>query len=111
MKHASSGRSRSAQRPGSHGFYFTSKGSTMRSTWILGIAVLLAPSFAPVPAQEPKNPLVDRESLNFTGWDPDETVPAHVYYKKGNKAMPIVIFMHGMGGFKEQYPARMEDWA
>src|SRR5262245_57836296 len=83
----------------------------MRSIWILGPATLLSASFLSLHAQGPNTPLIERESLNFTGWDPDETVPAHVYYKRGNKAMPVVIFMHGMRGFKEQYPARMQDWA
>jgi dienelactone hydrolase len=83
----------------------------MRTTWILGLGVFLATAMDPLFAQEPKNQLIERETLHFAGWDPDETVPAHVYYKKGNKAMPVVFFMHGMGGFKEQYPARMQDWA
>jgi dienelactone hydrolase len=83
----------------------------MRSTWILAPALLWAASFATLLAQGPNTPLIERESLNFTGWDPDETVPAHVYYKKGNKAMPVVIFMHGMRGNKEQYPERMRAWA
>jgi dienelactone hydrolase len=44
---------------------------------------------------------IEREKLSLSGWDPDEPVPAYAYYKKGNRAMPVVIFMHGMGGSKE----------
>jgi dienelactone hydrolase len=51
---------------------------------------------------------VEREKLSLAGWDPDEPVPALIYYKKGNKGMPVVIFMHGLGGNKEQYPERMQ---
>src|SRR5437870_1242 len=57
------------------------------------------------------NGQIEREKLFLAGWDPDEPVPAHVYYKKGNKAMPVVIFMHGMGGSKESNVARMQEWA
>jgi dienelactone hydrolase len=51
------------------------------------------------------------EKLSLTGWDPDEPVPALIYYKKGNKGMPVVIFSHGLGGNKEQYPERMKELA
>ena len=61
--------------------------------------------------QSPKASDVEREKLYLAGWDPDEPVPAYVYYKKGNKAMPVVIFLHGMGGSKESNVARMQDWA
>jgi dienelactone hydrolase len=54
---------------------------------------------------------IEREKLFLAGWDPDEPVPAYLYYKKGNKAMPVVIFLHGLGGSKEQYPERMREWA
>ena len=60
-------------------------------------------------AQEPAK--IEREKLSLTGWDPDEPVPAYVYYKKGNKAMPVVIFMHGMGGSKDSNVKRMQEWA
>jgi dienelactone hydrolase len=50
---------------------------------------------------------IERENLSLAGWDPDEPVPAYVYYKKGNKSMPVVIFLHGLGGSKEQYADRM----
>ena len=59
----------------------------------------------------PPDPSITREKLFLAGWDPDEPVPAYLYYKMGNKAMPVVIFMHGMGGSKEQYAERMRDWA
>jgi dienelactone hydrolase len=54
---------------------------------------------------------VEREKLYLAGWDPDEPVPAYVYYKKGNKSMPVVIFVHGMGGSKEHNGKRMQEWA
>jgi dienelactone hydrolase len=38
-------------------------------------------------------------------------VPAYAYCKKGNKAMPVVIFLHGMGGSKEQDAQHMRDLA
>ena len=62
--------------------------------------------------QEPK--LADdvvREKHYLAGWDPDEPVPAYFYFKKGNANMPVVIFLHGMGGNKDQYPQRMQEWA
>jgi dienelactone hydrolase len=88
--------------------------------WIRILAIALATiALAPSPgadsAQPEKKPSGDgsiqRDKLYLTGWDPDEPVPAYVYYKKGNKGMPVVIFFHGMGGSKEQYPERMRAWA
>jgi len=88
--------------------------------WIRIFAIALATmTFASWPgadsAQPEKKPAGDssiqRDKLLLTGWDPDEPVPAYVYYKKGNKGMPVVIFLHGMGGSKEQYPERMREWA
>src|SRR5262245_3063973 len=54
---------------------------------------------------------IEREKLVLTAWDPDEPVPAYAYYKKGNKSMPVVIFLHGMGGSKEQSATRLQDLA
>lgn len=54
---------------------------------------------------------IEREKLSLAGWDPDEPVPALIYCKKGNKGMPVVIFSHGLGGNKEQYPNRMKELA
>lgn len=54
---------------------------------------------------------IEREKLSMSGWDPDEPVPAYVYYKKGNRAMPVVIFMHGLGGSKEGDAQRLRDLA
>src|SRR5262245_13719256 len=54
---------------------------------------------------------IEREKVFLAGWDPDEPVPAYAYYKKGNKSMPVVIFMHGLGGSKDQYAKRMQEWA
>src|SRR5438045_1683797 len=61
--------------------------------------------------QPAKDSLIEREKLYLAGWDPDEPVPALIYYKKGSKAMPVVIFSHGLGGNKEQYPQRMQELA
>jgi dienelactone hydrolase len=58
-----------------------------------------------------KDKQIEREQLSLSGWDPDEPVPAYVYYKKGNKSMPVVIFMHGMGGSKEHDANRMRTLA
>jgi dienelactone hydrolase len=54
---------------------------------------------------------IEREKLLLTGWDPDEPVPAYLYYQKGNKGMPVVIFLHGLGGSKEQNAQRLQEWA
>lgn len=70
-----------------------------------------APALSQDAKQPPKTSDIEREKLYLAGWDPDEPVPAYVYYKKGNKVMPVVIFMHGMGGSKESNAARMQEWA
>lgn len=89
----------------------------MKSIRIVVIA-LAAMALAPWPGADSGQPKkqagdspIEREKLFLTGWDPDEPVPAYLYYKKGNKGMPVVIFLHGMGGSKEQYPERMREWA
>lgn len=74
--------------------------------WVVWVGVSLAQE--PKPA---KDPSIEREKLYLVGWDPDEPVPAYLYYKKGSKAMPVVIFMHGLGGSKEQYVDRMRELA
>jgi dienelactone hydrolase len=88
------------------------KGTLLPALVILILAALADP---PALAQEGKQPLKDspivREKLYLAGWDPDEPVPAFLYYKKGNKAMPVVIFLHGLGGSKDQYVAHMQEWA
>jgi dienelactone hydrolase len=61
--------------------------------------------------QPPPDSQVERDKLYLAGWDSDEPVPAYVYYKKGNTAMPVVFFLHGMGGSKDQYGPRMREWA
>ncbi|MSQ95570.1 MAG: hypothetical protein EXR98_13565 [Gemmataceae bacterium] len=86
----------------------------MRWLLILGIAitaVAMATAVAPATSQEPQASGIEREKLYFAGWDPDEPVPAYVYYKKGNKAMPVVFFLHGMGGSKDSNVQRMQEWA
>jgi len=77
----------------------------------LGTAAWMVPASSQEAKQPPKVNDIEREMLYFAGWDPDEPVPAYVYYKRGNKAMPVVIFMHGMGGSKESNVKRMEEWA
>jgi dienelactone hydrolase len=62
-------------------------------------------------AQPAGDAAIERDKLSLPGWDPDELVPAYAYYKKGSKAMPVVIFMHGMGGSKEGNAGRMREWA
>jgi pimeloyl-ACP methyl ester carboxylesterase len=86
----------------------------MRSALILGIVTVALGAVArPGPAQEPApaDGPIEREKLSLAGWDPDEPVPAYLYYKKGAKSLPVVIFMHGMGGSKEQYVPRMQELA
>ena len=62
-------------------------------------------------AQPPGDTQIEREKLSLAGWDPDEPVPAYAYYKKGSKAMPVVIFLHGLGGSKEQDAQRLRELA
>jgi dienelactone hydrolase len=81
------------------------------ATFALGFIAWTGPAFSQQRQQPPRAGDIEREKLLLAGWDPDEPVPAYLYYKKGNKAMPVVIFMHGLGGSKEQYPQRMRDWA
>jgi dienelactone hydrolase len=90
----------------------------MKATLILGVVTCALGAAAwPGPGclqggeQPARDGQIEREHLYLAGWDPDEPVPAHVYYKKGNKAMPVVIFMHGLGGNKEQYVRRMQELA
>jgi dienelactone hydrolase len=61
--------------------------------------------------QPPRDVTIEREKLSLSGWDPDEPVPAYAYYKKGNRAMPVVIFMHGLGGSKEGDADRLRSLA
>jgi len=58
-----------------------------------------------------KESSIESEKLYLAGWDPDEPVPALIYHKKGARRLPVVIFCHGLGGNKEQYPKRMEELA
>jgi pimeloyl-ACP methyl ester carboxylesterase len=77
----------------------------------LSAAAWLGLAFAQERDQTPGDNPIEREKLSLAGWDPDEPVPALVYYKKGNKGMPVVLFVHGLGGNKEQYPERMQELA
>jgi dienelactone hydrolase len=61
--------------------------------------------------QPVKDGPIEREKLSLAGWDPDEPVPALIYYKKGGRDLPVVIFTHGLGGNKEQYADRMKELA
>jgi dienelactone hydrolase len=81
--------------------------------WILipGIALLFEVCSVLVSAQErPAAPAagdIEREKLSLPGCDPDEPVPAYAYYKKGTQSMPVVFFLHGIGGSKEHDGDRM----
>src|SRR5262245_40339906 len=77
----------------------------------LGMATWTGPALSQQRAQPPRDSQIEREKLSLAGWDPDEPVPAYAYYKKGNRAMPVVIFMHGLGGSKEQEGQRLRDLA
>jgi dienelactone hydrolase len=88
--------------------------------WALILGGMLAaivagtwPSSAPSEerTQPPRDIRIEREKLSLSGWDPDEPVPAYAYYQKGNRVMPVVIFMHGLGGSKEQDAQRLRDLA
>src|SRR5262245_37564074 len=61
------------------------------------------------PAQEP--PKLEREKLLLAGWDPDEPVPAYIYYEKGKQGLPVVIFVHGLGGSKDAESKRVQELA
>ena len=71
----------------------------------------LAPDVAVAQSQPQALKDIEREQLSLAGWDPDEPVSAYAYYKKGNKGMPVVIFLHGMGGSKEQNASRLQQLA
>jgi dienelactone hydrolase len=77
----------------------------------LGTIVCLEPALSREDKPPAKDSAIEREKLKLAGWDPDESVPAYLYYKKGNKSMPVVIFMHGMGGSKEGDAERMRELA
>jgi hypothetical protein len=66
----------------------------------LAVASTACPGFAVSQerAQQPGGGQIEREKLFLAGWDPDEPVPAFVYYQKGHRALPVVIFLHGLGG-------------
>src|SRR5215472_15923871 len=90
----------------------------MKWMLILGtVTIALGPTAWPGHAfsqegkQRSEDGAIEREKLYLAGWDPDEPVPAYVYYKKGNRSMPVVIFLHGMGGSKEHDGDRMRHWA
>jgi dienelactone hydrolase len=82
---------------------------------ILGIvAAALAtaawPAFA-FSQEQPKALTIEREKLFLAGWDPDEPVPAYIYYQKGKEALPVVIFVHGLGGSKDAESKRVQELA
>src|SRR5262249_45312768 len=83
----------------------------MNHSWVaLLIALLGTCVFAAGQESKTADDIV-REKQYVAGWDPDEPVPAYFYFKKGNANMPVVIFLHGMGGNKDQYGQRMQEWA
>jgi dienelactone hydrolase len=84
--------------------------------WLLIVGIGLAASwpnlaFSQERAQPPRDSQIEREKLSLAGWDPDEPVPAYAYYVKRKEPMPVVIFMHGMGGSKEQDAQHLRDLA
>lgn len=78
--------------------------------WILIIGVITGAVDASS-AGEPAPEQVEREKLLLPGWDPDEPLPAYAYYKKGNRSMPVIIFMHGLGGSKDNSARQLQDLA
>jgi dienelactone hydrolase len=80
-------------------------------TGALGVATWPGLALARERPQAPRGGAVEREKLLLAGWDPDEPVPAFVYYKKGTRSMPVVIFLHGMGGSKDQNSERLRELA
>jgi dienelactone hydrolase len=81
----------------------------MRWILIVGIAmVVLNTAFS---QELPKSSSIEREKLSLAGWDPDEPVPALAYYQKGKQGLPLVIFVHGLGGSKDGYDKRMQELA
>jgi len=90
----------------------------MRWMLILGTLIPVPGSAAgpeltssPEREQPSRDSPIEREKRFLSGWDPDESVPALLYYKKGNRSMPVVILVHGLGGSKEQYAQRMQELA
>lgn len=92
-------------RPSTGPWAFSSLLAVIMAAFELGVAR----------SQEQKHPArdvsIEREKLSLSGWDPDEPVPAYAYYHKGNRAMPVVIFMHGIRGSKEGDEQRLRDLA
>lgn len=84
----------------------------MNGKHLLAIALALAacPGFA-FSQETPKTNPIEREKLSLAGWDPDEPVPALAYYEKGKQGLPVVIFVHGLGGSKDGYDKRMQELA
>ena len=80
-------------------------------TGALGVVTWLGLARPQERPQASKGSAIEREKLLLAGWDPDEPVPAFVYYKKGTKSMPVVIFLHGMGGSKDQNSERLRELA
>jgi dienelactone hydrolase len=84
----------------------------MKWALLLAVAALWPrTAFSQERTPPPSDALIEREKLCLPGWDPDEPVPAYAYYQKGAKAMPVVIFLHGMGGSKDGDPKRLRDLA
>ena len=82
--------------------------------WLLMLGIVsfaLGTAFSQERNPPAKEGGVEREKLLLTGWDPDEPVPALAYYQKGNKDLPVVIMMHGLGGNKEQYTKHLQELA
>lgn len=83
----------------------------MKHSWFALLIVILGACGSAAGQESHLADDIVREKHFLAGWDPDEPVPAYFYYKKGNANMPVVIFLHGMGGNKDQYASRMQEWA
>jgi dienelactone hydrolase len=84
----------------------------MNRALLLGVALSLATSPGVVLAQDlPNDDPIAREKLSLAGWDPDEPVPALLWYPKGKPPLPVVLFVHGLGGSKDGYEKRMRELA
>src|SRR5438067_2936164 len=71
----------------------------------LGMAAWPGFAFSEEPAK------IEREKLSLAGWDPDEPVPAYIYYQRSKEALPVVIFVHGLGGSKDAESKRVQELA
>src|SRR5262245_18097668 len=76
---------------------------------LVAVALVTAAWPSVAAAQEPAK--LEREKLLLTGWDPDEPVPAYIYHQKSKEPLPVVIFVHGLGGSKDAESKRVQELA